>query len=799
MSIIKSPFNFVPLSGKVFFPDWAGKISQDIPFSDGLSGMIRLKITADSPIYIRNGHVREDAPDKKTGEFKTKEAEKRYISFSHVDVGGEPCYFIPGTSIKGEVRNLLEIMSFGKMQVDRSAMFARRDLTRNADYPLKNHQREIHCGWLRRNGDAFEVTDNGRPYRMSHKSIDSWTGKELMARNFSAVRGIDLTKNTTLNGKTYDPKTAAYKKALLGQWGLDRLSFSIVKEGKTGDKYVEVDDNGDIQGSIVVTGQPGPWKMPRGSKAGKFYEFVFGYEEQHSPRRLSREMFSHFEFIYRDSTDWNDVKKNIDHQGIPVFFRANGNDIIDFGLTFLYKMPYRHSVQDSLPGMHRDSRPDLAQCIFGYTEADVVKDDSLNSLKGRVQFGNAFELKAEPDAPLSIVQGSPKASYYPIYVHQDGRNGVVQSYMTYDSGRPAGWKRYHIRKDTWPMKTGSEKLDTTICPLRAGAEFWETITFHNLRPVELGALLSALTFHGQKQCHHQLGLAKSYGFGVCTYGQPELKAVALADPSQPAITDIDRFLAVFELTMDKEMGMKWSKSSQITELLSMAADEVPDTEAYRYMLLTTTGLNEFNKVKENREYLLSALERGLIPVDVPTYSERFQQQMHKEQLNAERQLYLDAIARASASLNDLNTIRKELSDKYGKSLEHDVIDVYHELSSACEVSTSRLLETIAHPNVEIDTASGLSSFGLPTTSYKAFEGKLAKWLKSVKEQDGRDILLDDEVITAASVLQVICDKSKKKDMKQWLVPGGGFYKSACGKLGKENAEKLFGKLNIKKE
>lgn len=635
MSIIKSPFNFVPLSGKVFFPDWAGKISQNIPFSDGLSGMIRLKITADSPIYIRNGHVREDAPDKKTGEFKTKEAEKRYISFSHVDVGGEPRYFIPGTSIKGEVRNLLEIMSFGKMQVDRSAMFARRDLTRNADYPLKNHQREIHCGWLRRNGDAFEVTDNGRPYRMSHKSIDSWTGKELMARNFSAARGIDLTKNTTLNGKTYDPKTAAYKKALLGQWGLDRLSFSIVKEGKTGDKYVEVDDNGDIQGSIVVTGQPGPWKMPRGSKAGKFYEFVFGYEEQHSPHRLSREMFSHFEFIYRDSTDWNDVKKNIDHQGIPVFFRANGNDIIDFGLTFLYKMPYRHSVQDSLPGMHRDSRPDLAQCIFGYTEADVVKDDSLNSLKGRVQFGNAF---ADPSTvrmldTQRLPLGTPKASYLPIYVSQGkavhgqlpvsyttpGKNGEPvphYTYQTYDNSHPTGWKRYYGRDGiVWgePAPVNSEGEDTQntpFDPLDTGAVFNGVVTFHNLRPIELGALLCALTFGGHQDCHHQLGLAKPYGYGLCHY-ETTLAAQKLSNLGGEAITETNGFINSFIQKIADELSLKdgWSNDAPIKTLLTMASIPVPDSDGFRYMNMSTDrNKNDFLNAKKEGETLRPSLE-----------------------------------------------------------------------------------------------------------------------------------------------------------------------------------------------
>ena len=44
MTYIKSPFNFVPVSKNVYFPDWAEQISHDVPFSDGISGVIHLKI-----------------------------------------------------------------------------------------------------------------------------------------------------------------------------------------------------------------------------------------------------------------------------------------------------------------------------------------------------------------------------------------------------------------------------------------------------------------------------------------------------------------------------------------------------------------------------------------------------------------------------------------------------------------------------------------------------------------------------------------------------------------------------------
>ena len=53
--MITAPFNFVPLSEKVFFPDWAESVSHDIPFEDGESGIIDIAMTAKSPIFVRDG------------------------------------------------------------------------------------------------------------------------------------------------------------------------------------------------------------------------------------------------------------------------------------------------------------------------------------------------------------------------------------------------------------------------------------------------------------------------------------------------------------------------------------------------------------------------------------------------------------------------------------------------------------------------------------------------------------------------------------------------------------------------
>lgn len=155
---VHAPFNFIPLSDQVYIPSWADQISHDVPFSDGVSGKIRLTITAESDIFVRNGQSKDAEDD----------------SFSQVS--GR--YFIPATSIKGEVRNLMEIMSFGKMNLDTRAKFAQREWNNAALYTIKSpeEQRRIRCGYLRKKGDAYEIVDHGRPLRISHSDIDDWFG-----------------------------------------------------------------------------------------------------------------------------------------------------------------------------------------------------------------------------------------------------------------------------------------------------------------------------------------------------------------------------------------------------------------------------------------------------------------------------------------------------------------------------------------------------------------------------------------------------------------------------------------------
>ncbi|MFA7083892.1 MAG: RAMP superfamily CRISPR-associated protein, partial [Arcobacteraceae bacterium] len=126
--MITAPFNFVPLNEKVFFPSWSEDVSHDTPFEDGESGCIDITITAKSPIFV-----------------KDSAEEEKFCQHN-----GE--YYIPSSSVKGAVRNVLEIMSFSKLSEDffTDNTYAVRDLANKELYMSKMRPERIFCGWLKK-------------------------------------------------------------------------------------------------------------------------------------------------------------------------------------------------------------------------------------------------------------------------------------------------------------------------------------------------------------------------------------------------------------------------------------------------------------------------------------------------------------------------------------------------------------------------------------------------------------------------------------------------------------------------
>ena len=260
--MITAPFNFVPLSDKVFFPDWAEEVSHDVPFKDGESGEIEVTITAKSPIFIRDHEKKE--------EFCQHNGQ----------------YYIPGSSVKGMVRNVLEIMSFSKMSQINDSTYSVRDLSDSNNFYMTEMKKDTFCGWLRKEGKDFIVEDCGKPGRIKHEELD-----KIFEMDFASK-----FKKGTFGNKA-DNKTALKKYELIDS---SNFTFPLVHTttSTTNEKRYGLDKNSSLFGTIVLTGQPSGRDEDRKIPSGKVYEFVFF--EKKSDIKLREDVVANFLFAYFD-------------------------------------------------------------------------------------------------------------------------------------------------------------------------------------------------------------------------------------------------------------------------------------------------------------------------------------------------------------------------------------------------------------------------------------------------------------------------------------------------------------------
>lgn len=540
MSNVKSVYNFVPAPSEkeVFKPDWANQVSHDIPFKDGESGEIEIELEAKTPIFIRNGHTREDAENET----------ERYLQFSKHN--GK--YFIPATSIKGMVRSVMEIMSFSPIKQVADNKYSYRDLTPDSDY-MKNYEtNHVFCGWLKEDeGGEWFVEDCDKPALIHHEHID-----EILETNF---RQLFLNKNP-------ENKTAVYKYNKV-------RNKSIVHEFTTfkskNNKLLAKPQDGGKLGTIVFTGQSSKRKEIEDNKpSGKVHEFVF--LENKNPENIDvSHLKKDFKFIYSDhdkneiSKDWEMWKEKLEKgEKIPIFFNKDFNGKIKhLGLAYMYKLPYENSVKSIEPFKSYKTNLGLPDVIFG-----TINSKEFESLKGRVFISHAFSENAEAGEKVSEILAGPKASFYPFYLKQDNHRNM--GYTTYNDSEAEirGYKRYPVKN----MQTGfyddkqlkNKKVFTNFIPLKQGAKFKTKIRFHNLKKVELGALISALTFHNNSdKLFHNLGGAKPFG-----YGKISLTINSLIIQNKSDINLID-YMIDFEKLMG---GENWLSSDILNELFLMA-------------------------------------------------------------------------------------------------------------------------------------------------------------------------------------------------------------------------------------
>lgn len=573
MTELSAPYRFVPLSRYILRPDWAAHISHDHPFTDGVCGELELNLTAHTRLCV--GGQQRPASEQEAGLVKFFRTPDHRLA-------------IPGSSLKGMLRAVMEIACFGHFRQVEDQQLGVRDISKgNNFYSLAMNRAPISVGWLRFDAGEWRLTPCAYVRLHQQKLIDHFKiNKETWKKTNQPKKRYDL-----LNGlKQVNFNTAPYPYD---------CKLEAVDLGK-----------GEHAGKVVVTGQPGPsFDSPK----AKQREFIFYNERPEANTVVAPDVMEGFLHIHADSDEWRYWKDRLsqsadDFPGVPVFYHQQAGTVISLGLSRMYKLPYKNSLHDAIghtqPEHVTAEKPDLAGLLFGWLD----EANAERNLRGRVMPGNLHvdgmpELRQEGPVVLS----SPKPTFYPAYIHQPKQSGDYKTLMDKDV-ELAGWKRYPSRHDATlpdlePKVQDNKNVQNYLETVPQGTGFTGKLRFHNLRLVELGALLWCLDFGQRDGSRHALGLGKPLGFGQValeiqssrlTHNNPANSTVASDTLLQAARTAFESYMDSAWQQATGDDSKHWEESPQVSQLLAMA-----DPLNARGELLDNMALVDFAEVKKS--------------------------------------------------------------------------------------------------------------------------------------------------------------------------------------------------------
>ena len=561
-------------------------------------------------------------------------------------------YAIPASSMQGMCRAILEIAGFGRLglRID-NRKFGIRDLTNTETARL--HYRErlakvdagkkitpyTRAGFLVKQDDSWAII----PCEMSRIHVD-----DVMALRNSKLEAAGKRtdkKNPLYDGKTADIRYDDFLKDLGGRQTLD-ASFVISPNEwhDHQDRRIQIwysrcrpsSKGNATPGRLVLTGKPKFRRdlNPVGPRMKK-WEFVF-FNQRPEERLIidptQRDTFLQLHDpnhgVPKRSGDadkdinptWKYWKRDFEEgHPIPVFFLStNPNTVDTFGMAYSFKVAHTHSTHDLLGFSNTGHTEaiataplDMASLIFG----TAAEGNEGRGLKRRAWFGLGISKSRKPVSNLGnpVVLLNPKPSYAGIYVRQHGRKGQVEKNKPYSSYTPVPGPAYQSSPELagvklWPASRTSpepisvgqlsreiaenRQVQNTLYPVAENTVFKIPLTFHNLRRVELGALLWALSFGDtdalsgdpeKVRKHHRIGLGKPLGLGEIAISVD----LSVDDCIDAAEDYMKAFVDYMEAEYRSAANGSWSESAQVKSLL-MASDPTKNNRnELKYMPLSS--------------------------------------------------------------------------------------------------------------------------------------------------------------------------------------------------------------------
>lgn len=547
----------------------------------------------------------------------------------------------------------------------------------------------------------------------------------------------------------------------------------------------------------------------------KEHEYLVPDSEKVSQMEVDENLIENFKLVYNDTPDFAKMLNAL-KQGkkLAVSYVKQGGRIAYMGLPLNFKLPYKYSVADLIKRQQGivDGRADLAETIFGYIDDKQIG----RSLRGRVQIGNAFCI-SDDSAPLELnnvrgVHGQPKPSFYPFYLKQVKKENCYKTYES-DDAQIAGRKMYRVHNDSSVMKisdgNGNENMLNTseFIPLRSGLDFKFRINLHNIRPFELGAILSALTLHGNEGVYHNIGYSRAYG-----YGKVKIENIVLNGFEN---NNIDYYLHLFEKNMSLKLRAagktNLTNSNQYNALMSIMSEH-NNEEELKYLELKDYGLyrsdvffktleekeqtfrsyldeDDRNWITDNYIQLANEMKLAKIKFDLAEEYVGLQASVSKENVEkAEKHMknISDEFARNNVKPDDLTLNKFDKVKQLRKKLEA-------EKEAAAQAAAKAEQEQKLELGLENELSRKTPKGKFVINNLKTLNGNIVSWLRDA----ARETLTDDEKdVYEEHLRRVTSNKKERKPLVKKKMEGK-YWEEITSFIGEDRATALFNEINKK--
>ena len=541
MTMPTAPYNFVPLNDKVV-------PAECVPGTGGLcfdryqegrkSGYIDINIKTKTPLFVRHTSGKSD----------------------FFSPGG--IFKIPGSSLLGMVRNLVEIVSYGRFSIcdEHKKLYFRSfdGRTLGTTYATNTVSSALVGGnmWYFPMARAGFLRKQGNEYR-------------VYPAQYYRVNGVFANGNFTINGTTISCKPFSFKSIYFIPVNYDRhphhgheLYYAKVE------KVSDVQTPGYEKGYLVATGAFGAKKhmqwIVREIPSTEYMVLGEKVLDEYQNDSNRKDNINLIELLKKDPT------------GVPCFYIPElgiGGSLKAkaFGHTGFFRLPYTNTIGKHInQKMINKDLPDIPEAMFGiegqwagrlfFEDSDLVsKEESALLPETALQILSApkettFQHYLEPDSHGRVQHwdGNTKIRGYKLYWHKDINNhpehwkasakdliseGLVKflngknCFEQNSVNRIRGWEstKYYediVRDDAIPPRfkellkeyllTDKKSQHTLVQPIKTDNSLNGRIRFENLSDVELGALLFVLNLpeeEGGANCCHKLGMGKPLGLG----------------------------------------------------------------------------------------------------------------------------------------------------------------------------------------------------------------------------------------------------------------------------------------------